>query len=266
MQTNTDHQAATKSIRRICGQVFRRTNSPVGLQVGSNIMAGKISHLLVLIAAILFLHPDRIKAFEIIYPGQLLDGHWDSLDKVYDPQSQTTSTRLSGNSRASHGVGGFVVRPQAGDLKNGNLQLKVGYQATETMRQNLLNFTPAPFDYHYAFNYRMTFEMDTPHLSGPAHPLEETGAGTGFFLIEVPIGVWFYLELDTDASNVHLGWGAKDWHPTIIDPTMTGTAYLYIMADISLVSMEVVPEPTAAAMTLLGAGFLGMTFRRRRSR
>lgn len=263
MQTNTDHQAATESTHRICGQVFRRTDSIVGLQVGRNITAGKISRLLVLIVATLFLHLERVRAFEIIYPGQLSDGHWDSLEKVYDPQSQITSTRLSGNSRASHGMGGFVVRPQAGDLQNGNLQLKVGYRATETVRQNLLNFNPAPFDYHYAFNYRMTFEIDTPHLPGPAHPLEETGAGTGFFLVEVPIGVRFYLELDTDASNVHLGWGAKDWHPTVIDPTMTGSAYLYIRADISLVSMEVVPEPTTAVMTLLGASLLGRTFRRR---
>lgn len=264
MQTNTDHQAATESIRRICGQVFRRTNSPVGLQVGSNITAGKISRLLVLMAAILFLHLERGTAFELSL-GQIDVGHWDSLEKEYNPQTQTTITRLSGNSASRYPFASFVVKPQAGDAPSGTVQLKVGYRATNTQRQDLLNYAPAPFDYRYTFSYAMQYEITTPHLLGPYYPLPETDGGTSFFLLEAPIGVRFYLEFFV-GGNVHDGWNARDWHPTVINPALPGTADLFVSGRISTVSIEVVPEPTTAAMLLLGASLLGLTFRRRRAR
>jgi len=235
------------------------------MQRGYSISTRRTANLLVLLIGFLFLHLERVKAFEIDQIGLIENGHFDALLINYDPETQATRTAAFGNSTSSGPFASFFVSPQAGDVQSGTVQLRIGYRTTERLQQNLLNYTPAPFDYHYAFEYRMgpEWEWANHRVSGPSHPLEETGGGLGFLLLEATIGERFYLEFLTDAGDVHIGWGARDWHPTLIDPTQPGTAEMYFSGNITLVSIEVVPEPTAAAIVMLGASFLGIALRKR---
>ncbi len=267
MQTNTDSQPSAKCIRRIPRKASGQIEPPIGLKLRPNIANGRTARLIVLIGGILFSPADWVEAYEdrSVVGGIISIGHWDSLEKKYDPLTgQITGPWKFGNSQDSFNVSQYKVIPQAGDVLSGPVLLKVSYRATETLRQDLLNFTPAPFDYHYTFNYRTAPDFNL-RLPGPDYPLAGTEGGIGFFLLEATIGVPFALEFRF-GGNIHEGWSAGDWSPEVIDPSIPGRAYMQISGAMKLVSMEVVPEPTAAAMTLLGASFLGMAFRRRRAR
>lgn len=264
MQTNADCQVSTESIRRIWRNASGQIESLIGLKLRPNIVIGRTAHLLVLIGGLLFLRVDWVKAYEVrsVVGGIISIGHWDSLEKKYDPLTQQiTGPWKFGNSQDTFNVSQYKVIPQAGDALSGPVLLKVGYRATETLRQDLLNFTPAPFDYHYTFNYRTAPDFNL-RLPGPDYPLARTEGETGFFLLEATIGVPFALEFRF-GGNIHEGWSAGDWSPEVMDPSIPGRAYMQISGAMKLVSMEVVPEPTTAVMTLLGASLLGMTFRRR---
>lgn len=184
----------------------------------------------------------------------VIKGHWDESDWRYDGATQALSCYNWGNSTYSLGDIYFNVRPLAGEPTSGFVQLRFGYKTSETITYQFDNFEPLVFDYHYDFGYR--FNVGN---SQPAQPLDPTGGTVSYFTLDVPIGPTLSFSVLPVVTEVHAAlWSTSNglWQPQVIDPNLSGKAIAHIVGDITLVSIEVVPEPGSFGIFMLGAAFL----------
>jgi hypothetical protein len=138
----------------------------------------------------------------------------------------------------------------------GVVQLLLSYYTTESLRVGFDNYTPTPYDFHYGF--QAGFYDGTTNTQ----PVINLAPGTNEVLLSFYVETKGGLGLNVDCSDVHDSFST--WKPTVIDPSIPGYAGVDIIAYLTPISLQVVPEPSGLSLCAGALVLMGLSSMKRR--